>query len=91
MSSTLIKLPVNTWVKLSDAGNVGSILHKDGVTTVVYTQSTNAPATFDKNTPVMIRTNRGEMFPYFGIQAGVFIYANAISEEAEITLTPAGQ
>ena len=90
MASAILRIPEVDWTKLENCGTSGSILHKEGDSIVAYTESAATPDRFGLGSPVMQQTVKGDVFPYFGVPAGQFVWAIALNDSAVITLTPSG-
>ena len=91
MASTRIPIPANTWVQITTADKSGSIHHTRGNGTVIYLEAGTIPTdAYSETTPSMQSTMSGENFPYFGVASNEFVFAYAIGQDVELTVSPVG-
>lgn len=90
MASSQINIPKETWVQITTADKDGSVRHHSGLTQVVYTEAPVMPVGFDPETPTMEATILGEDWIYWGVAIADFVWAYAISADAEIVVSPKG-
>lgn len=86
MPSQLINLTQEVWTQITTSAD-GIIRHHEGKTKIVYVVATSIVAALDPATAVMRDTIIGTEIPYSGIPAGSFIWAYAISGNANVVVT----
>ncbi len=90
MASTKFDIPANTWVQITTTDKSGSIHHARGRGKAVYLEAAIIPTVFNEDTPYMQATKMRENFPYFGVASNEFIFAYAIGQDVELTVSPVG-
>jgi len=87
MSSIRINLPQGVWTNIVTIGADGWVNQTQGDTQVVYVIAETAPTSFNPQTPTRYETERRQGFEFDGLAALESIYAYAINDDAEVSVS----
>lgn len=87
MASTRISLSKGVWTNIVTIGADGWVNQTQGATRVVYVIAETAPISFDPETPTRYETERKQGFEFDGLAALESIYAYAINDDAEVSVS----
>lgn len=88
MASTRITVPAQDWVQLTNGETSGSIYHING-SSVYYAESTNKPSLTLDTVAISDGTSAGDGTGYFGLSAGVQVWAYGRFGSADVTVSSA--
>lgn len=87
MASARISLSKGVWTNIVTIGADGWVNQTQGATRVVYVIAETAPISFDPETPTRYETERKQGFEFDGLAALESIYAYAINDDAEVSVS----
>ena len=85
----IIQLNKEVWTAITTTDKTGGVFHLSGNGTVIYAETPVTPVGHTPATPTSRKTQLGDSFTYWGIEATNFLWAYAISDDASLTVTPA--